>query len=168
MELFLLRHGDAISQASDDASRELSDLGEHQASIAGRALLQLRLRPHIVLSSPLVRARQTAAIVMRELGIDAVETTEYLTPTADPRQLFEELAGYSQPSVLCVGHLPSLQIAASLLVGGTRDAGLRVGTGTLIGVETPSRLGSGTGVLKWLFSYEQMKEMVRERPDGRH
>ena len=166
MELFLLRHGDALARGGDDASRPLSPLGELQASVAGRTLVRLQLRPLLVLSSPLLRAEQTAQIVMKELNIDVVETTEYLSPTTDPRQLIDELNDRSPASVLLVGHLPSLQIAASLMVSGVREAGLRVMTGTLIGVETPPRIEYGTGALKWLFSYEQMKAMLREPSPG--
>lgn len=167
MNLFFLRHGDALSQAADDATRPLSPLGEQQAIVAGRTLARLKVVPTTVLSSPLLRARQTAEIVMKELPVAALETTEYLAPTTDPRQLIEELNERSSASVLLVGHLPSLQTAASLVVSGTRDAGLRVATGTLIGVETPPRIEYGSGVLQWLFSYEQMKAMIREDSPGR-
>jgi phosphohistidine phosphatase len=164
MELYLLRHGDALSHARDDASRPLSPLGEHQAAVAGRTMSRLGLRPQLVLSSPLARARQTASIVMEALGIDGLQVTEYLAPTTDPRQLLEELNGRARPSVLCVGHLPSLQIAASLIVSGTRDAALRVTTGTLMGLEAPPQIVYGSGMLKWLVSYEQMKAMLRDAP----
>ncbi len=164
MILFLLRHGDAQSQPADDASRPLSPLGRQQAAVAGRTLARLNSIPALVLASPLLRARQTAEIVMNELHIAGLETTEYLSPTTDPRQLLEELNGRAPVSALLVGHLPSLQTAASLIVSGTRDAGLRVATGTLLGVETPERVSYGSGVLQWLFSYEQMKAMLREGP----
>jgi len=164
MNLFLLRHGDAITQAADDASRPLSALGENQASVAGRTLARLNMMPDVVLSSPLLRARRTAELAMQELGLKDLQTTEYLTPTTDPRQLIAELNERSATSVLLVGHMPSLQTCASLIVSGTRDAGLRVMTGTLIGVETPPRIEYGSGVLQWLFSYEQMKAMLREDP----
>jgi phosphohistidine phosphatase len=167
MNLYFLRHGDALSQAADDASRPLSPLGRLQATIAGRTLARLKIVPGLVLASPLLRARQTAELVMKELHLTALETTEYLTPTTDPRQLVAELNARAQASVLLVGHLPSLQTAASLIVSGTRDAGLRVMTGTLIGVETPPRVEYGSGVLQWLFSYEQMKAMLRGDPPRR-
>lgn len=167
MKLFLLRHGDALSHAADDASRPLSPLGERQAAVAGRTLVRLNLRPRLVLASPLLRARQTAAIVMGELGVDGLLVTEYLSPTTDPRQLLEELNGRARTSVLCVGHLPSLQIAASLLVSGTRDAALGLATGTLIALETPPKAVYGSATLKWLFSYEQMKAMLRDAPPDR-
>lgn len=160
MNLYLLRHGDAASHAADDASRPLSALGERQAIVAGRTLARLNLRPAAVLSSPLLRAQQTARLVMEELRLNGLLTTEYLTPTTDPRQLIAELNGRAVASALLVGHLPSLQLAASLIVTGTRDAGLRVGTGTLLGIETPPRIEYGSGVLQWLFSYEQMKAML--------
>jgi phosphohistidine phosphatase len=164
MELFLLRHGDALARGADDASRPLSPLGERQASVAGRALARLGHRPGRVLASPLVRARRTAEIVMGELGVEGLEITEYLDPSADPRQLIAELNAGAETPVLCVGHLPNLEIAASLLLGGTRSAALGVRTGTLLALETPPKIVYGSGVLRWIYSYEEMREMAGAGP----
>ena len=162
MQLLLLRHGDAVTHASDDASRQLSPLGEHHAQIAARTLTRLQIVPRHIFSSPFARAQQTARIIQKDLDLHEVRITEYLTPTADPRQLVQELNERSSPSALLVGHLPGLQIFASLLVSGTRQAGIRVNTGTLIAIETPPRIEYGTCELKWLLSYEQMKAMIPE------
>jgi phosphohistidine phosphatase len=166
MDLFLLRHGDALSSARDDASRPLSPLGERQAAMAGRMLARLGHAPRLILASPLVRAARTAEIVAETLGHPGVETCEYLTPSSDPRQLLEELNRRSMPSVLCVGHLPNLQLAASLIVTGSRDAGLRVGTGTLLSVVTPAQVTYGSGQLAWMVSYEQMRSVLGDAPLG--
>jgi phosphohistidine phosphatase len=160
MELFFLRHGDALSSAADDASRALSPLGEHQAALAGRMLSRLGHAPLLILASPLVRAARTAAIVAEVLGRRPVETCEYLTPSSDPRQLLEELNRRATASVLCVGHLPNVQHAVSLIVTGSRDAGIRVGTGTLMGVVTPAQVTYGSGQLAWMVSYEQMRAVL--------
>ena len=64
MELYLLRHGDALDAAPDDASRQLSPLGERQAHVAGRMLVRLSARPALILASPLVRAARTAAMTL--------------------------------------------------------------------------------------------------------
>jgi phosphohistidine phosphatase len=160
MELFLLRHGDALSIAADDASRPLSVLGEHQAALAGRMLLRLGHAPRLILASPLLRAARTAQIVADVLGVRGVESCEYLTPSSDPRQLLEELNRRALPSILCVGHLPNLQHAVSLIVTGNRDAGIRVGTGTLMGVVTPAQVTYGSGQLAWMVSYEHMRSVL--------
>ena len=162
MQLFLLRHGDALPHAIDDASRELSPRGEHHALIAARTLARLQITPRRLFSSPLNRAQQTARIVQKDLDLHDIKITEYLSPTADPRQLVQELNESSSPSALLVGHLPSMQIFASLLVSGTRQAGIHVNTGTLIAIETPERIEYGMCELKWLLSYEQMKAMLAE------
>ena len=161
MEIFFLRHGDASNESFDDESRELTTLGEQQANAAGRTLARLGCRPRVVAASPLLRARQTAKIAMKHIGADELIVTEYLTPTADPRQLVGQLNDWSQPSALLVGHMPNLLTAASLLVAGTRNAGFRVGTGTMIAVETPPVAEYGNGLLKWLLSFEEMRAMNR-------
>ena len=145
--------------AVDDASRLLSPLGEHQAVIAARTLHRLQVIPQGILCSPLTRAQQTARIVMKEIGLSDLTTTEYLTPESDPRQIVQELNKLTSSSVLLVGHLPNIQVLASLLVTGTRHAGIRVSTGTLLEIESTVPLEYGNGVMNWLLSYEQMKEM---------
>lgn len=160
MQLFLLRHGDALLHATDDESRPLSPLGEHQALIAAQTLSRLDIKPQTILSSPLTRADQTARIVMKEIGISILNTSEYLTPISDPRQIIRELTAFQNTSVLLVGHLPNLQILASLLTTGSRQSGIAISTGTLALIEIPLPVEYGKGMMRWLLSYDQMKKKL--------
>ena len=63
--IWLLRHGDAKDVASDDASRRLTAKGERQARAAGEALAALGIEFDACLSSPKVRAKQTAELTCR-------------------------------------------------------------------------------------------------------
>jgi len=60
--IWLLRHGDAEDAAEDDAARRLTEKGERQARTAGRALAVLEAEVDVCLSSPKVRALDTARI----------------------------------------------------------------------------------------------------------
>ncbi len=74
--MVLLRHGTAVPHGAaglDDADRPLIAAGEREARDAGRALRALHLRPARVVTSPLVRARQTAQLAAAELGVKSVE-----------------------------------------------------------------------------------------------
>ncbi|MGI8580538.1 MAG: SixA phosphatase family protein, partial [Solirubrobacteraceae bacterium] len=68
-QLWLLRHGDAEPHgARDDASRKLTEKGEAQARAAGVALASLGLEFDSVLTSPRVRARETARLACESFG----------------------------------------------------------------------------------------------------
>ncbi len=74
MDLVLFRHADALNVGEagikTDEERPLSDKGKVRAKASARGLKALGLKPDLILSSPLVRARQTAEIVARETGLN--------------------------------------------------------------------------------------------------
>jgi phosphohistidine phosphatase len=129
--IYLLRHGDADQDAKDDASRRLTEKGERQADIAGRALAALGVKLDACLSSPKVRAEQTARIACRQLGLACehldveVEIAEQLR--GGPFDAAELAAGRGE--VMLVGHEPDLSGAVAVLTGGRiklRKGGLAV------------------------------------------
>jgi phosphohistidine phosphatase len=69
--IWFLRHGDAEDSAEDDASRKLTEKGRRQAESAGRALKAMGVEIDACLTSPKVRARDTAEVACRELGVEA-------------------------------------------------------------------------------------------------
>ena len=113
--IWLLRHGDAEDGAGKpDAERELTKKGERQSRDAGRALKEMGVELDVCLSSPKVRARQTAEMACAELGV-AVENDERLQGgDFDP---YEVAAGRGE--VLLVGHEPDFSRAIQLETGGT-------------------------------------------------
>jgi phosphohistidine phosphatase len=114
--IWLLRHGDAEDSAEDDASRKLTGKGEHQALAAGRALAALGVEIDHCLTSPKVRAADTARIACEELGIDFEETEALSGGDFDPAEL-----GTGYGSVLLVGHEPDFSRAVQLATGARVD-----------------------------------------------
>src|SRR5215468_8844575 len=89
MELYVLRHGIAADmgpEGSGDAGRPLTEEGIAKMREEARGLLQLGLRLDVLLSSPLVRARQTAEIVGRALNIE-IQLAAALAPGCDLARL---------------------------------------------------------------------------------
>jgi phosphohistidine phosphatase len=76
--IYLLRHGDAERGDGDDAVRRLTEAGERQSEAAGRALQALGVPIDACLTSPKVRAADTARLACRALGVEA-ETAEELS-----------------------------------------------------------------------------------------
>ncbi len=112
--IWLLRHGDAEDVADDDASRRLTPKGERQSRAAGAALVALGAEIDTCLTSPKVRAEQTAQLACEALGAE-VETTDGLRGgDFDPADL---CAG--RGTCLLVGHEPDFSRAVAIATGAT-------------------------------------------------
>ncbi len=158
MFIYLLRHGDAVENPSlRDAERPLTDLGVQQAAFAARFLKADGVKIEVILTSPLLRARQTASIIQDAMKIEAVRTSEHLSPSSDHRQLFQTMNEQNVESILLVGHEPHLSTAISLLIVGGRDAKIEIKKASLACVETQRPIEMNQGHLKWLITANQMK-----------
>jgi phosphohistidine phosphatase len=114
MRLLLVRHAEA-APGEPDALRELTPAGHERARELGMELAATGLRPAVILTSPLVRARQTAEAVGRAVGV-AVEVDERLAPGATTDGVREAVEGRGD-TVLTVGHQPDCGRIASELTG---------------------------------------------------
>lgn len=108
-QLWILRHGEAVPHdGADDAGRELTDHGRDQSQTAGRALFVLGVTVQMALTSPKVRARDTARLACAELGIEAIEH-EPLRAGFDRDDALRLLGGAGDDQrILVVGHEPDL------------------------------------------------------------
>lgn len=123
-ELLLLRHGIAEERCEglDDAQRCLTPEGRERTRAQLQRLEQLGLSCDLVLSSPLVRARQTAELAVAEGLAPELELAAALAPLADPLPLLERWLGPVSPRpgwrrLALVGHEPDLSTLAALLIG---------------------------------------------------
>lgn len=124
--IWLLRHGDAEEGAGDDDSRRLTESGQRQADAAGRAIASLGIKLDACLTSPKARARDTARVVGRELGLEAEEVELLRNGDFDPLEL---AAGRGE--TLLVGHDPALSRA----ILATTGARVKLRKGGLAGVD---------------------------------
>ncbi len=124
--LWLLRHGDA-AEGSPDAERPLTEKGKEQSRAAGRALKKLGVKPAACLTSPKVRALDTARIACEALGIEPQLEPKLAGGPFDP----EALAAGLGDDVVLVGHDPDFSMAVQSLTG----AQVRMKKGGLAGIE---------------------------------
>jgi phosphohistidine phosphatase len=126
MNLYLMRHGLAVEQGKSsretDRKRPLTPKGKRKVRLVAQALAQLKISFVAIVSSPLVRARDTAELVKDELGFgEKIQLTDHLAPQGSHKalvSLLQRLPGSPQ-EILLVGHEPDLsQLAAFLLDGG--------------------------------------------------
>lgn len=112
MRLFLVRHAEA-APGDPDELRTLTPHGRWQAQDLGQRFARRGIRPEAVLSSPLLRARQTADAIAAEAGV-LVEPDERLAPGATAEDVRAAVAGRGE-TVVVVGHQPDCgQIAAAI------------------------------------------------------
>ena len=104
--IWLLRHGDA-EDGSPDAARRLTDEGEEQARTTGRALARLGVQLDACVTSPKVRARDTARLACEQLGVDVAEDDRL---EGGPFDVGEVTAGLGD-ELLLVGHDPDFSMA---------------------------------------------------------
>jgi phosphohistidine phosphatase len=112
MRLLLVRHADAAAGTPDEL-RTLTAEGREQARALGERLRAEGVVADAVLSSPLLRARETAAA----LGLGAPEADDRLAPGATPESVREAIAGRGE-TVVVVGHQPDCGRVAASLAGG--------------------------------------------------
>jgi phosphohistidine phosphatase len=115
VRLFIVRHAEAATGEPDEL-RPLTDAGRESARAVGKQLAADGVRPDVVLTSPLLRARETAAEIARAVGAEA-EADERLSPGATPEDVRTAVSGRGE-TVLIVGHQPDCGRAAAALGDG--------------------------------------------------
>ena len=126
MNILLIRHADALppgrGDIHDDESRPLSEAGVAQCRPLARALERLGVRPDIVVSSPLLRARQTASGLLQnwEGKPPELRIAEELAPGGKKTKLARMLRGLTGETIALVGHMPDVGLFAAWLIGGKK------------------------------------------------
>jgi phosphohistidine phosphatase len=151
MFLYFLRHasaGERMSNAKKDEKRGLDKDGIEQCGYVGRALAALGAQVDVILSSPLKRSTQTAALVGNEMGHEGklvIETA--LRPDATFSDFQKMLEKYSrQDSVMVVGHNPNLQEFLGRVISGSGcEATVELKKGAVAKVE----MRRSSGSLSW-------------------
>ncbi len=137
--IYLLRHGDAERGDGDDAARRLTEKGKRQSEAAGRALAALGAKIDACLTSPKVRAADTARLACQALGIEPEVADELSGGGFDSNAL---TAG--RGDVMLVGHEPDFSNEIARLTGARaklRKGGLAiVDGGTLLALLRPQDL----------------------------
>ena len=166
MNLFLLRHALAVERDefdfASDADRPLTAKGRKQLGHVTEAMRALKLRFDLILSSPLVRARQTAEFVAAGLKLKRRLLFEpELKPGGDPRKLVANLGHRKPPAegFLLVGHEPELSDLISLLVTGGPGGGFALKKAGLVKLEIARLRPDKCATLAWQITPAQMKRL---------
>lgn len=164
MELYLLRHGLAVERGTagfeDDFSRPLTPKGRRQLRKATGAMKRLVRGVDLILSSPLMRAKQTAEIIAGEWKLKKrLKYSNALAPGGLVSILLRQLEReHPKPDkVLLVGHDPDLSRLVSLLVTGGPQLQMDFKKGGLCKLEAEKLQAGQCATLAWLITPRQLK-----------
>lgn len=151
MRLYIVRHGEAEPATGADAQRPLTERGRRDVRALWQALAARGETPGKIISSPYVRAAQTAAEIAAVFNTQVARSSDLLVPEARPQDVFDWLL--SEPlrdGTLLVSHMPLVSLLVGRLVdGGDARVPMSVGAVALLDIEVPVAAG---GRLVWLRS----------------
>lgn len=167
MEIYLLRHGLAVERGTpgfeNDEQRPLTAKGERQLKRVGRAMAVLKLDFDLILTSPFLRARETAEMIATALKArKGLKLCESLSADRNPAGLIRTLQGMKPmpERLLLVGHEPFLGQLISLLVTGGPDLAVDLPKAGLCKLNLEKWRTGQCASLAWLLTPQQMKKMV--------
>ena len=162
MEIYILRHGIAVDRGTPgykkDGDRPLTEDGIDKIHQVVEAMLAMELKFDLILSSPYVRAAETAKIVAGELD-EEVTFTEFLLPDGNPLELIREINDNKPQSVLLVGHEPDLSRLMSLLISGESEAAIELKKGGLSKLTAEKLMFGQCATLHWLLTPKQLRAL---------
>jgi len=159
MDLYLIRHADAKPLGEDgiqdDADRPLTSKGDAQAKALAHVLQKRGVQLGLVVSSPLLRARQTAEKMVSHWvdPVPALATCDEVAPGGKRRKLSKFLREQSADAIAVVGHIPGIADYAAWLIGDNK-AELDLAKAGIARIVCPDGPRKGEGTLTWLVTPE--------------
>jgi phosphohistidine phosphatase len=156
MQLYLVRHGIAkeigVPGVENDADRPLSADGVASTQMAARGFARLHRHLDRIVSSPLLRALQTAEIFAGVLQMrEPVETCNALATDSDTDGIIQWLREQPVGDLMLVGHMPSLSLLVSRLIYGNHDmATIHFRKSGICRLSLDGAVLPGTAALEWL------------------
>lgn len=148
MTIYFLRHADAEDFAESDYARKLTPKGIDQAERVAKFCKRHGIKPSVILTSPLVRARQTAEIIGKKTSVEPL-VSDWLACGMKPETLLAQLDPLTdKSSIMLVGHEPDLSASISHLLGLPEPGNFPVRKASLTAVNAPW-LDKGSGSLEF-------------------
>ena len=161
MLLYLMRHGIAHDIGQDgstcDEERSLTIEGIEKTARIAEKLLHMHVQPSRIITSPLIRARETADIAAKILNPPSpLEEVDFLEPGGSFSDFSDWLASSTMASVLAVGHLPEMPQFAAHFLTGTRGLSMIFKKAAICCISFDTWPGPSRGRLEWLMQPQQM------------
>jgi phosphohistidine phosphatase len=155
MDLYLIRHAEAKKLGEEgienDAERPLTEKGREEARTLASMLQKKGVRLGLVVSSPLVRARETAQGMLAHWKDPTLTLTECeeVAPEGKARKLSKFLRRQPAEAIAVVGHMPGIAEYAAWLIG-SKKAQLDLAKAGVAHIVCPDGPRKGEGTLEWL------------------
>jgi phosphohistidine phosphatase len=163
LELYLIRHGLAAERGDeypDDSKRPLTTDGLLSLRKAAKALDALGVGFDHIITSPLVRTKQTAEVFAEHLkSKPSVSTSDALAPAGSPASVIQELGKHMRKGrVALVGHEPNLGELAARLIGARSPLEFKKGAICRLDFEVfPPK---GLGQLRWFVTPKMLRKIT--------
>jgi phosphohistidine phosphatase len=157
VNVLLLRHAEAeaVSASGRDFDRPLTESGRADADAVGRAIAKAG-PPELILTSPVVRARETAQAVTRHCPDATLRASEALGPDPSVSAAYEEIRA-SSGRVLLVGHEPHMGMLLGYLTSGAADFSIPMSKGAVAAISLSG--GELPGRLRWLLGPKVLRRL---------
>ncbi len=159
-----MQHGQALSE-EQDPQRHLSPEGKAQIERTAIALKKISVSFDLIISSPKVRAKESAEIIADTLSypLKEIEITDTLAPNSSPEDFIDFLSGFKdRERVFVAGHLPSLHNIALWLLCESCNINIKFEMGGVLRIDA-ERLPTHQGILRYYLLPEQLN-LITERP----
>jgi phosphohistidine phosphatase len=162
LELYLIRHGLAAERGKDwpdDSKRPLTPDGVARLRKSARGLRQMGVGFDQIVTSPLVRTRQTADVFAEELDDHPpVVTSDALAPAGSAASVIQEITRYvRKPRLALVGHEPNLGELAAQLIGARTP--LEFKKGGICRIDFDMLPPKGGGMLRWFLTPKMLRRL---------
>jgi phosphohistidine phosphatase len=164
MMLYILRHAEAeeTAETGGDEARKLTVHGKDRMSDAAAGMRAFGIKFDAIVTSPLVRAAETAGIVASAYSNSPPpQVLPALSGGVPPAEAVTALMPFARhDNVLIVGHEPQLSGLVSLLLTGSPDAmHLRLKKGACVALDVPRRFERGGAELRWMLTQRQLRRL---------
>jgi phosphohistidine phosphatase len=163
LELYLVRHGVAEDRGDewpDDSKRPLTSAGIAKLRREARGLVELGVAIDQIITSPLVRTRQTADVLAEVLkSKPPIATSDALAPAGTPAAVIQEIGRHARKArIALVGHEPNLGELAAQLIGA--KAPLEFKKGGICRIDFEVLPPKGVGALRWFVTPKMLRSLA--------
>jgi phosphohistidine phosphatase len=165
MKIYLIRHSNAVDLGTpgydDDSQRPLTEKGRDKMNGIASALRKLKVEPNLIVSSPYVRARQTAEILAKVLKFKkGLSFSEALIPMGNPEDMIGEInEKYSVDELVLVSHEPCISNLVATLIAGSPDISINVKNGGVCCLSADDLHLERRAVMEWLLTPKMLSEL---------
>lgn len=176
MNLLVVRHAIAedkerfAATGRSDDQRPLTEEGREKMRRAAEGLKQVARRAHLLASSPLLRARETAELIAPALRVPRIELVDALRPDQRYEDFLTWLRDRESPNakdeeddertIAIVGHEPHLSGLVTWLMTGRTESRLELKKGAACLLEFPRTPASGAAVLRWALTPAVLRQLA--------